>query len=171
MRSVPSSRDKYDSVQFQVAQAIIHTDPVYHRAVRCAPDDHARLFDEHASDLLGAHAALLACVDRVAWCGYSYSSAIMARTSVLPTISLHAQCLIAPPNQFDFGTRINWFAHPTTIVVIGAKDTFCDANELKVGGTGEVHVVSGADHFWRGDESKMCDIVIRIFDEHFVSKI
>jgi len=135
----------------------------------CAPDDVDTLAKGHVPDLLAAHKALCAIVPRVYWCGYSYSSMIMAAAaddvSIAQTVGM--RCYVSPPNKMmDADWYTNCADSPVRIIA-GSLDTYFQGE-----GSDEVEIVDGADHFWHGHEELLGQRVADIFEQaHSASRM
>lgn len=130
----------------------------------CKPDDWSSLAECHIPDLMAADQTLRQLVPCVAWCGYSYSSAIMAQAcrQQEKTSGLQACCYVSPPTKM---ARIDeWWCSPTDRAIkvfVGTNDTFFDRMKID---HGIVEMIQGADHFWSGFEHELAKRVADYLD-------
>merc|ERR1711865_1283505 len=116
----------------------------------------------HVPDLMAAHKALRAIVARVAWCGYSYSSMIMAVASEDAAIaqSLGMRCYVSPPNKM---MDVDWChnrADSPVKMIAGSLDVYFEGESSDA-----VDIVDGVDHFWHGHEGLLGERVADILDQ------
>ena len=141
------------------------------RGVGNSQGTHARGESEHqevlgALDLMSAWPGVNA--NQVGLAGYSFGSSVILRNAALQDRAKAIALISPPPGALD-STALKRSKRPL-LVIAGDRDRLVQSEQLgaaleSFSNPPACHIVTGADHFWFGYESRLAPPVVEFFTE------